>query len=103
VTLQRGPVGAIERRMRMACYLALLALGLIAWSLVDPAPLPVIGAMTVGQAIGTASFAFFLFAVVADLRPALLRVQARAIKTAEDESAAPEAEPRSKGDRKGPT
>jgi hypothetical protein len=75
--------------MRLACYLALVALGLIAWSLVDPAPLPVIGAMTVGQAIGTASFAFFLFAVLADLRPALLRVQARALQTAEDKPSEP--------------
>jgi hypothetical protein len=75
--------------MRLACYLALVALGLIAWSLVDPAPLPVIGAMTVGQAIGTASFAFFLFAILADLRPALLRVQARALQTAHDKPADP--------------
>jgi len=74
----------IERRMRMACWLALVALGMIVWSLVDPAPLPVIGAMSVGQVLGTASFGFFLFAIVADLRPALRRVQARALLTASD-------------------
>jgi hypothetical protein len=84
MTHQKGPIGVIERRMRVACYLALVALGLIAWSLVDPAPLPVIGAMSVGQLIGTGSFAFFLFAIAADLRPALLRVQARAMQTAHE-------------------
>jgi hypothetical protein len=72
----------IERRVAFACVLALIALGLIVWSLVDPAPLPVIGAMTVGQLIGTLSLLFFLFAIVADLRPALLRLRARAARTA---------------------
>jgi hypothetical protein len=72
----------IERRVAFACVLALIALGLIVWSLVDPAPLPVIGAMTVGQVIGTLSLLFFVFAIVADLRPALLRLRARAGRTA---------------------
>jgi hypothetical protein len=74
--------GLIERRVARACVLALIALGLIAWSLVDPAPLPVIGAMTVGQLLGTLSLLFFLFAIVADLRPALLRLRLRAARTA---------------------
>ena len=72
---------AIERRVRRACYLALAALALIVWSLVHPAPLPVIGAMSVGQVIGTLSLLFFLYAIVADLRPALARVRERAMKT----------------------
>ena len=62
------PVAVIERRVRRACYFALAALALICWSLVDPSPLPVIGAMTVGQVIGTFSMLWFLFAIVADLR-----------------------------------
>jgi polyferredoxin len=74
--------GLIERRVAFACVLALIALGLIVWSLVDPAPLPVIGAMTVGQLIGTLSLLFFLFAIVADLRPALARLRVRAGRTA---------------------
>ena len=75
-------VGKIERRVRRACYLALAALGLIVWSLVQPAPLPVIGAMSVGQLFGTLSLAFFLYAIIADLRPALARVRVRARQTA---------------------
>jgi hypothetical protein len=81
-------VGAIERRVRWSCYLALAALGLIVWSLVQPAPLPVIGAMSVGQLFGTMSLGFFLYAIVADLRPALARVRARARETAAANEAA---------------
>ena len=51
-----------------ACISALVALGLIIWSLVDPRPIPVIAAMSVGQAIGTLSFGAFLLAVLGDLR-----------------------------------
>jgi hypothetical protein len=87
-------VQGIERRVRWACYLALLALGLIIWSLVHPAPLPVIGAMSVGQLLGTLSFAFFLFAIVADLRPALLRVRARAMHTTGESEPPPSKEPK---------
>ena len=72
----------IERRVAFACVLALTALGLIAWSLVDAGPLPVIGAMTVGQLLGTLSLLFFLYAIVADLSPALLRLRVRAGRTA---------------------
>jgi hypothetical protein len=62
------PVAVIEGRVRRACYFALAALALICWSLVDPSPLPVIGAMTVGQVIGTFSLLWFVYAIVADLR-----------------------------------
>jgi hypothetical protein len=74
-------VTPIERRVRLSCYLALAALALIGWSLVHPAPLPVIGAMSVGQLVGTCSLLFFLYAVVTDLRPALTRVRELAMKT----------------------
>ena len=67
------PTAVIERRVRRACYFALAALALICWSLVDPSPLPVIGAMTVGQVIGTLSLLWFLFAIVADLRRTYVR------------------------------
>jgi hypothetical protein len=62
------PMAVIEKRVRRACYFALAALALICWSLVDPSVIPVIGAMTVGQVVGTASLLWFLFAIVADLR-----------------------------------
>jgi hypothetical protein len=57
-----------RRVLQVSCVLALVALGLIAWSLVQPRPIPVIVAMSVAQAIGTASFLAFLWVVVADLR-----------------------------------
>lgn len=54
--------------LRLASGLALVALGLIVWSLVDPRPIPVIVAMSAGQALGTLSFGVFAFEVVFDLR-----------------------------------
>jgi hypothetical protein len=56
------------RILIVACLLALFALGLIVWSLLDPRPIPVIVAMSVGQVIGTLSFAAFLVVVAGDLR-----------------------------------
>jgi hypothetical protein len=57
-----------------ACILALSALGLIVWSLLDPRPIPVIVAMSVGQVLGTLSFVAFLVVVVGDLRSRYKRV-----------------------------
>jgi hypothetical protein len=61
-------VVTLPRVLQVACILALSALGLITWSLVDPRPIPVILAMSVGQVLGTLSFAAFLGVVVHDLR-----------------------------------
>lgn len=58
----------IERRIRVACVLSLAALALIVWSLVDPRPIPVVVAMTAGQAIGTLSLLFFVLSILLDLR-----------------------------------
>jgi hypothetical protein len=38
------------------------------WSMLVPTPLPVMLAMTVGQAIGTSAFALYLFVVIRDWR-----------------------------------
>jgi hypothetical protein len=56
------------RVLRLACVLALAALGLMAWSLFDARVFPVIVAMSVGQVLGTASFAAFGWVVLSDLR-----------------------------------
>jgi peptidoglycan/LPS O-acetylase OafA/YrhL len=61
--------------IRLSCALALLALALIVWSLLDPRPIPVILAMSVAQAIGTLSFAAFLVVVVRDLRAGMRRAE----------------------------
>jgi hypothetical protein len=57
-----------EAFIRASCILALAALGLIVWSLVDPRPIPVILAMSAAQGIGTLSFVTFLVVVFRDLR-----------------------------------
>lgn len=56
-----------ERVVRASCYLALVALPLMVWSIFDPRVWPVLVALSLGQVIGTASFALFIVAVVRDL------------------------------------
>jgi len=58
------------RVLQASSALALVALALIVWSLVDPRPIPVILAMSAAQALGTLSFVAFLWVVVRDLRAA---------------------------------
>ncbi len=54
--------------LRASALLTLAGLALMVWSLLAPTPLPVMLAMTVGQAVGTAAFAIFLVIVVRDVR-----------------------------------
>jgi hypothetical protein len=54
--------------VRVSAGLALVALGLIVWSVVSPRPLAVIAAMSVGQGLGTLSFLLFGIAVHRDLK-----------------------------------
>jgi len=56
------------RLIAASCALGLAAIALMVWSVVDPRPLQVILAMSVGQVLGTLSLAIFVFVVVADLR-----------------------------------
>ena len=87
------PLAVIEKRVRRACYLALSALALIIWSLVQPAPLPVVGAMSVGQLLGTLSLLFFLYAILGELRPALAKLREQAMKPASESELAAKDEP----------
>ncbi|HEY6039274.1 MAG TPA: hypothetical protein VIV58_33560 [Kofleriaceae bacterium] len=50
-----------------SAILTLIALGLMVWSLFQPTPLPVMVAMSVGQALGTAAFAAYGYVVVRDI------------------------------------
>ncbi|TFH31325.1 MAG: hypothetical protein E4H00_03695 [Myxococcales bacterium] len=59
--------------MVYACVLGLIGLALMTWSLFDQGWLPVMAAMSVGQGIGTLSFALFLVIVIIDLRHAEFR------------------------------
>ncbi|AKV00470.1 hypothetical protein AKJ09_07133 [Labilithrix luteola] len=56
-----------EKLLRVAAILALMALPLMVWSVFDPRVWPIMGALTIGQGIGTFSFLLFLVVVVRDL------------------------------------
>lgn len=53
--------------LRVACVMALVALPLMVWSIFSPTVWPVMLALSVGQGIGTLSFAIFLVIVARDL------------------------------------
>ena len=54
--------------LRASAVLTLFALALMVWSMLDPTPLPVMLAMSLGQMIGTIAFALYGLAVYKDLR-----------------------------------
>lgn len=54
--------------LRLAAVLTVIALALMVWSMLVPTPLPVMLAMTVGQAIGTCSLVLYLYVVIKDIR-----------------------------------
>lgn len=60
----------VRRLIVVACVLGLIALALMAWSVLVPTVLPVMLAMSIGQAVGTLSLGIYLVAVVLDLRRA---------------------------------
>jgi hypothetical protein len=60
-------LGGVSFWLRVSAALTLVALALIVWSVLQPTPLPVMLAMTIGQAIGTAAFAIFGIIVFKDL------------------------------------
>jgi peptidoglycan/LPS O-acetylase OafA/YrhL len=54
--------------LRVSALLTLIGLVLMVWSMVQPTPLPVMLAMTVGQAVGTTAFGLYLYIVIRELR-----------------------------------
>jgi hypothetical protein len=54
--------------VRISAALTILGLALMVWSLLVPTPMPVMLAMSVGQAFGTSAFMLYLVAIVIDLR-----------------------------------
>jgi hypothetical protein len=58
------------RALRLAAVSALLALSLMVWGVLDPHPISLVVAMSVGQALGTLSFALYGLVVLIDLRQA---------------------------------
>lgn len=57
-----------ERLLQTSAVLTILALALMVWSMLEPTPLPVMLAMTVGQMLGTLAFALYGLAILRDLR-----------------------------------
>ena len=54
--------------LQLAAVLTLIGLALMVWSILQPTPLPVMLAMSVGQAIGSCAFGLYLFVVIRELR-----------------------------------
>jgi len=54
--------------LRVSATLTLIGLGLMVWSMLVPTPLPVMLAMSIGQAVGTTAFAIYIVIVVRQLR-----------------------------------
>lgn len=73
----------MTRWLRVSALLTLLALALMVWSVLQPTPLPVMLAMSVGQGLGTLAFALYGWVVFLDLR----RIR-RLAREAEDAKAA---------------
>ena len=59
--------------LQLAAVLTLIGLAFMVWSMLEPTPLPVMLAMTVGQGIGTFAFAIYVFVVVRELRREFVR------------------------------
>lgn len=58
----------LRTALLLSCMLALVGLALMVWSQLDPRPIPLIVAMSAGQAIGTVSLGLFGWVVVSDIR-----------------------------------
>jgi hypothetical protein len=54
--------------LRISAVLTLIGLALMAWSMLQPTPLPVMLAMSVGQGIGCMAFGLYLYVVIRDIR-----------------------------------
>ncbi|MDQ3367963.1 MAG: hypothetical protein M3680_21265 [Myxococcota bacterium] len=58
----------MTKLLRISALLTILGLIFMVWSLLQPTPLPVMLAMSVGQVIGTAAFGLYGFVIVQALR-----------------------------------
>jgi hypothetical protein len=63
--------------LRISAVLTLLGLALMAWSMLERTPLPVMLAMTVGQGLGSMAFAIYLYVVVRDIQRARRSAETR--------------------------
>jgi hypothetical protein len=54
--------------LRISAVLTIVGLAFMVWSLIQPTPMPVMLAMSVGQAFGTFAFMLYLVVIVIDLK-----------------------------------
>lgn len=67
-TVERARRVKMPTLLRFSAAFTILGLVLMVWSLLQPTPLPVMLAMSVGQMFGTAAFVLYLISIVIDLR-----------------------------------
>src|SRR5262249_23827638 len=60
--------GVAVTALRWSALLTLVGLALMVWPMLQPARLPVMLAMTVGQIVGTTAFALYLYIIIRELR-----------------------------------
>lgn len=60
----------MTKLLRISALLTVVGLMFMVWSLLQPTPLPVMLAMSVGQGFGMLAFGIYLYVIVADLRRA---------------------------------
>jgi len=60
----------MTKLLRVSALLTVIGLAFMVWSLVQPTPLPVMLAMSVGQAFGMLAFGMYLYVIIVDLRRA---------------------------------
>lgn len=56
----------VERMLRVACWLGLVALGLMIWGVVSGRPVPVVLSMSLAQMIGVLACLLFGLSIAAD-------------------------------------
>jgi hypothetical protein len=69
-----GPIAQAARRVgtqrliTASCVLGLVAMAMMCWSVLDPTPVPVLVAMSAGQAVGTLSLLCYIAGVIIEVR-----------------------------------
>ncbi len=57
----------IDRMLRVACVLGLVALAMMVWGVVSGAPLPVVASMSVAQGLGVVACLLFGLSIAAEV------------------------------------
>lgn len=60
----------MTKLLRVSALLTVIGLAFMVWSLVQPTPLPVMLAMSVGQMFGMLAFGIYLYVILVDIRRA---------------------------------